>query len=330
MHSLHVSKIRPAKLMKIASRLYKDDLILFKNDNLITVNCPACGSKKYNQKYTKMGFHYVLCNRCLTLFLNPRPSEHALEIFYTSSKSMMFWNKIFKQTARVRKKKIFEPRIKMILEILKRYGIKKCNTMVEVGAGYGWFCELAKEQRFANQIIAIEPSPTFSARCRKIPGIKVIESTIEKYTKLSNVDLILNFELIAHLFNPKVFLESCYRGLRSGGLFICSTPNYFGLDMQMLKEKSDSLSPHALNLFNTKSIKILLNSIGFKDIMVITPGLMDVSIILNKIKSGEIKAWEYPFFNMIIEQGDDEFINDLQSLLQKYKMSSHMVVSAMK
>lgn len=316
--------------MKIVYKLYKDDLVLFKNDTLITVSCPACGSKKYNQKYTKMGFHYVLCNKCLTLFLNPRPSEHTLEIFYKSSKSMTFWNKVFKETARVRKKKIFEPRIKMIFEILKRYEIKKCSTMVEVGAGYGWFCKLAKEQKLAKQIIAIEPSPTFSAMCRKIPGIKVIESTIERYTKLSDVDLILNFELIAHLFNPKGFLESCYRGLRTGGLFICSTPNYFGLDIQMLKEKSDSLAPHTLNLFNTNSIKILLNSIGFKDVMVITPGLMDVSIILNKIKSGEIKASEYPFFNMILEQGDEEFINDFQSLLQKYKMSSHMVVSAIK
>src|SRR5438445_2512671 len=325
--SLHVSKIRPDKLMKIASRLYKDDLVLFKNDNLITVNCPACGSKKYSQKYTKMGFHYVLCNRCSTLFLNPRPSEHSLEIFYTSSKSMAFWNKIFKETARVRKKRIFEPRIKMVSEILKRYGIKKCNTMVEVGAGYGWFCKLAKEQKLAKQIIAIEPSPMFSAVCRKIPGIKVIESTIEKYTKMSNVDLILNFELIAHIFNPRIFLESCYRGLRPEGLFICSTPNYFGLDIQMLKEKSDSLSPHTLNLFNIESIKILLNSIGFRDVMVITPGLMDVSIILNKIKSGAIKASEYPFFNMIIEQGNEEFISDLQSLLQKDKMSSHMIIS---
>ena len=265
-----------------------------------------------------------------SLFLNPRPSEHSLEIFYTSSKSMAFWNKIFKETARVRKKRIFEPRIKMVSEILKRYGIKKCNTMVEVGAGYGWFCKLAKEQKLAKQIIAIEPSPMFSAVCRKIPGIKVIESTIEKYTKMSNVDLILNFELIAHIFNPRIFLESCYRGLRPEGLFICSTPNYFGLDIQMLKEKSDSLSPHTLNLFNIESIKILLNSIGFRDVMVITPGLMDVSIILNKIKSGAIKASEYPFFNMIIEQGNEEFISDLQSLLQKDKMSSHMIISALK
>ena len=217
-----------------------------------------------------------------------------------------------------------------MFDILRGYGMDNCNKMIEVGSGPGWFCELAKEQNLAKKIIAIEPQPTFCNLCRKITGIEVIQSTIENYTQIINADLIINFELIAHLFSPRTFLETCYNGLNAGGLFICSTPNYFGLDFQILKEKHDSLLPNFLNIFNTKSIKILLNSIGFRKIKIITPGLLDIQIVMNKIRSGKIKAENYPLFSMLIEYGNEEFINELQSLLQKHKMSSHMIVSAQK
>ncbi len=57
---------------------------------------------------------------------------------------------------------------------------------------------------------------------------------------------------------------------------------------------------------------------------------MDIHIILNKIRSGEITKDNYPFFGMLLELNNENFVNDLQQLLQKYHLSSHMVISAQK
>ena len=57
---------------------------------------------------------------------------------------------------------------------------------------------------------------------------------------------------------------------------------------------------------------------------------MDVKIVLNKLKSDEIKKENYPFFNMLLEQNNERLIDDFQELLQKYNMSSHMLIIAQK
>jgi 2-polyprenyl-3-methyl-5-hydroxy-6-metoxy-1,4-benzoquinol methylase len=328
-NSLNNNEIRPPNLMEIKNKLYIEDLEIFKKSELIQINCPACDSSNYNHYCTKMNFDWTRCSDCSTIFVNPCPSEKALEEFYTSSKSMEFWDKIFKESEKVRKEKIFHPRIEFVKEILKKYEINYCKKMIDVGAGYGWFCELAKQENMAENIIAIDPSKLFCDACKKIEGIEVIESTIEKYTQ-NDANLIVNFELISALFNPRSFIESCYNGLAKDGIFICSTTNGTGLDLEILKERNDSVVPHLLNLFNPKSIKILLESIGFKNIQVFTPGLMDINIITNKIKLGELEKKDYPFFGMLLDLNNEKFTNDLQFLLQKYNLSSHMVVSAQK
>ena len=332
--SLSDHEIRPDDLRDIELKLLKEDLSVLRKNILVEINCPACSRRKFSLMFTKYGFNFVVCEMCGTVFINPRPSSDSLEVFYTNSKYIEFWNKIFRDTEKIRKEKIFKPRIELVKKIFKKNKIQNCNKLIEVGSGHGWFCELAKKQQLAQEIVAIEPSPLFANVCRKIKGIQVIQSTIEKYVQRShhelNVDVIVNFELIAHLFNPKSFIKSCYEILQKNGLLILSTPNFYGFDIQILKEKSDYISPNFLNYFNPNSITILLNSIGFRNIEVITPGLMDIHIILNKIKSRELKVDNYPFLNLVMKQNKKEFLDDFQELLQKHKMSSHMVVSAIK
>jgi len=166
--SLKDNEIRPPNLIEKKSHLYLQDLNLLKKNKLLEINCPACDSDNQTKLFTKMGFHYVSCNKCFTVFLNPRPNEKTLENFYKSSKSMEFWDKIFKETESIRKERIFEPRLKLVSKILSKYKIRNCNELVEVGAGYGWFCELAKKKNLAKNITAIEPSPSFTKVCRKI------------------------------------------------------------------------------------------------------------------------------------------------------------------
>lgn len=329
--SLDDRKIRPTNLMKKWSKLHEKDWLQLSKGKLIITTCPACNSRKFELKFSKLNFNFVECKHCHTLFVNPRPNEQTLANYYSSSKTVAFWDKIYKETKEVRKKWIFESRINLVKKILRNYGLNHCNTLVEVGPGHGWFCELAKKHAIAKRIIAIEPSPTSASACRKIQGIEVIESTIEKSTDNLVSDVITSFEIVCLLFSPKSFLESCYKGLKSGGILIISLTNYFGFDIQILQADSDIMVPNILNFFNPHSIKLLLEKVGFKKVQVITPGLLDVKIVLNKIKSGEIMGKNHPpFFKLLLENEMEKFIDDFQMILQKHNLSSHMVVSAQK
>jgi len=330
MKTIKESDIRPKYMVKKMNQLRNEDMKLFQPKSFLKINCPACDSKKYDFVFKKSKFNFVECKKCSTVFVNPRPSIKLLEKYYSSSKCMNYWSKIYEKTEKSRIKNIFVPRLNLVKQILSENKIKKINHLVEVGAGYGWFCRLAQKNNLAKSITAIEPSKLTSKKCRKIPNINVIESTIEKIPSL-NADVIVNFELIEHLFNPRPFLKSCYDGLNKNGLLILTTPNYFGLDIQLLKHNHESVvAPNHLNFFNPESLSYLLKKIGFKKINVITPGILDVDIMIGKLKSGTIKDNEYPFFSYIKNQNNPFLIEDIQKLIQKYNLSSNMLVSAKK
>tara|TARA_B110000014_G_C19966031_1_gene500005 strand:- start:164 stop:895 length:732 start_codon:yes stop_codon:yes gene_type:complete len=243
---------------------------------------------------------------------------------------MNYWAQIYQKTEKSRIKNIFEPRLQLVQKVLDENNFKKINHLVEVGAGYGWFCRLAQKKKLANSITAIEPSEITSKICKKIPNINVVESTIEKIPEL-NADVIVNFELIEHLFDPKPFVKSCYDGLKSNGLLILTTPNFFGLDMQILKKQHDSIvAPNHLNFFNPNSISLLLKSAGFKKIKIITPGILDVEIIMNKLNTNIISENKFPFFSYLKKQNNPSLLEDIQKLIQKYNLSSSMLISAKK
>ena len=322
--------IRPKHMIKKMNQLRNEDIKSFNPKSFVKVNCPACTSKKNKFLFKKSKFNFVECVLCSTVFVNPRPLPITLEKFYSFSKSMNYWAKIYEKTEKSRIRDIFQPRLKLVKKILKENKIHKVNNLVEVGAGYGWFCKLAQKEKLANSITAIEPSKVTSEKCKKISGINVIQSTIEKVPNL-NADVIVNFELIEHLFEPKSFVKSCYDGLKPNGLLILTTPNYFGLDLQILnKQHENVMAPNHLNLFTPKSISILLKSVGFKKINVITPGIFDMKIILDKLKNGELSEKKFPFFSYIMKQNNEELIVDIQNILQKYNLSSSMLISAKK
>jgi 2-polyprenyl-3-methyl-5-hydroxy-6-metoxy-1,4-benzoquinol methylase len=245
------------------------------------------------------------------------------------SKSSAFWDKIFQQTESVRKERIFKPRLQLVKKILQDYGITNCKKMIEVGAGYGWFCEMAKEEKIAEEIIAIEPSPKVAQMCKQIGGIRVIESVIERCLDQLDADLMVSFEVVHLLFDPISFLQNCFAKLRNNGILIFSLTNYYGFDIQILQDKSDYITPTFLNLFNPESISKLLESIGYRNIKISTPGLMDLQIVINKSKSGQLDETNCPMGRFLTTCSAD-FIAELQSLLQKHNLSSHMVVSAQK
>jgi len=80
------------------------------------------------------------------MFINPRPTKEILEYCYSNSEVYKYWNKnIFPKTDKARRKHLYKERIERIRKICLMCGFKKNSTLIEVGAGFGSFCDEAKK-----------------------------------------------------------------------------------------------------------------------------------------------------------------------------------------
>lgn len=327
-------EIRPNYLIEENDRLCVQDIrkVLERRNEFVEVFCPACGFRSYQIVFKKKGFTFVKCGKCETIFINPRPTFEILLNFYETSKTIKHWNeKIFPLSENSRRKKIFTPRAKKIVKLCKKYNIAT-GVILDVGAGFGTFCEEIKKLSIFNRVIAVESSPDLAKTCFS-KGLEVIEKPIEKvnFEKLKVVNVITAFELIEHLYSPKDFLLSCAQILSKKGILILTTPNIKGFDLVTLGKLSNNIvGPNHLNYFHPDSLSYLLEHCGFEVIEVKTPGKLDAELVRKKILKGEFDISAHPFLKQILIEKWEMIGNSFQHFLAENLLSSHLWIVAKK
>jgi len=102
-------------------------------------------------------------------------------------------------------------------------------------------------------VVIIEPAPHLAEVCRE-NGFDVIEKFLENVSKIDIPDspkCFISFELFEHLHNTEKFLLNLNSLIHAEDLFIFTVLSGAGLDIQVLWNKSPSVSPpHHLIFFN--------------------------------------------------------------------------------
>lgn len=310
-------------------KMVEKDVQDFFNDKstFIKVCCPACEGLKHFVQFNKLGFDYVLCEDCNTLFVNPRPSFEALKNFYVQSPSTQFWiNDFFKPVVEVRRQKIFRPRAEYVSQLI---GHDSKYTIADIGAGFGLFLEELATLCNLVKLVAIEPSIEMSSIC-KSKGFHVLPYALENINGWDEqFDLLTSFELFEHIYDPYKYFKKARHLLREDGQLILTTLNGEGFDIQVLWEKSRSVfPPHHLNFFNPLSIKLLLERSGFIVEDISTPGKLDWNIVEEMIIRENIEIGR--FWKLLTNKGNDCAKKEFQNWIEKHKLSSHMRVLARK
>lgn len=303
-----------------AARLFRDQSAFRK------IDCPACGSQDTYHKFAKIGFNYVQCKECETLFVNPRPAYHDLMKIYVDSPSTRFWvEDFFLPTVEVRREKIFKPKAEFIAESFPEI---RSGRMADIGAGFGLFLEEMKKKWPESNLVAIEPSIDMAKICRK-KGFAVLETTLENVGLNERFDLMTAFELFEHLHDPLPFVDKVHNLLNPGGYLFLTTLNGLGFDIQILWERAKSVfPPHHLNFFNPCSMETLLVRKGFEIVDIATPGQLDWDIIEGAYRHEGLDPGR--FFKTVSRYGTVEAKRDLQQWIQANHFSSHMRVIAKK
>ncbi len=320
-------EIRPKKIFNEYLRLAKKDTeSFFSSVKRSVINCPSCNSIG-EHSFKKDGFDYCECIKCQTLYVSPRPEEKVFLDYYTNSPSSKFWATTFyKETADTRREKIWKHKAKLIVDELEKQNMKDCQ-IIDIGGGYGIFAEEIK--KISNQPVRIiEPAPHLSEICRD-KGFEVIEKFLEDVSVddlPESLKCFVSFELFEHLHSPEEFLLNLNNLMQPNDLFIFTTLSGTGLDIQVLREDSPSVSPpHHLNFFNPYSVKKILERTGFKCIKVTTPGQLDIDILNNN--KDKIKE---RFWTTFLKIANENQKKQWQTVVTESGWSSHMMVVCQK
>lgn len=325
------SEIRPDELYDETMRLRKIDTekILLKSKSFVKVCCPACNKVEYELFYKRDGFTFVKCSVCETVFVNPRPTKEMLFEHYATSLNTKFWKKnVYPKSEESRIKHLILPRVKKILELCDKYDVPTCSIM-DVGAGFGTFCEQITKTGKFKEVIAVEPNLEKDKYSHK-KGITVIQDFIENIAE-RKVNVITSFESIEHMFSPKEYLNSVSKMLAKGGLLFLTTPNIKGFDLNVLKDKSDStMAPGHINYFHPKSISLLLENCGFEVLSIETPGKLDAELVRKKALAGVISLDSQPFLKCVLIDEWQTYMDSFQQWLASNGLSSSMSITARK
>jgi SAM-dependent methyltransferase len=294
------------------------------------IPCPACDSHKATPAFEKWGFGYVLCEFCGSLYQSPRPVQEDFARFYQESPSSLYWAKTFFPTvAEARRASLFRPKVQEIAQLCRNEGFFP-DTLADIGAGYGLFLEEWRESFPETDLIAVEPNPTLAEVCRS-KSFNVAECFAEQAAHLNGkVDLVIALEVIEHVHDLMAFCSALKDLLRKGGKVLSTGLTVDGFDIQVLWEKSKSISPpHHINFASVLGFEQLFSRAGFRNIRIFTPGKLDVDIVKNAVNENRDILSGQRFVSHLLSRSD-EVLQDFQNFLREHQLSSHCWIWAEK
>jgi SAM-dependent methyltransferase len=317
---LRETDIRPDELMREQAQRYAADVawLMERRDRFVSVPCPACDATQSTPQWGKYGLDYRRCASCDSVYVSPRPDPDLLDAYYRNSTNYEYWNTVvFPASEAARRERIFRPRAERVV------AHARTGTLVDVGAGYGTFCEEVAKLDDFDRVIALEPEPNLAQTCRD-KGLEVIEAPVERAQLESGVDVVTSFEVLEHLFAPRTFLEQCAAVLRPGGLLMLTCPNVHGFDIETLGERSTTVDAEHLNYLHPASLGGLLERCGFTLEEALTPGRLDAELVRKQVLADELSLDGQPFLRRVLIDEWDRLGDPFQDFLAANGLSSNM------
>lgn len=324
--SMREDDIRPKPLLDEFFRKLKVDAdrLVEHRGAFVDVACPICGTDDKRAAFEKDGFPYAECRDCGSLFASPRPTAGALADYAAHSEAVEFWSTHFyRQTADARRAQIFRPRAAVANALIGRGLVPSGGRFADVGAGYGLFLEEVRALGTFGSVVGIEPDPRLAAVCREA-GFEVAERPVEDIPAGTiEADLAAAFEVVEHVFEPLSFLQACAGVLKPGGVLLFTTLTISGFDLQILWDRSRSITPpQHLNFASVGGMERLILRAGLELVSVTTPGRLDVDIVRNRLMADP--TLPVPRFVRAIASASQATRDALQQFLSEHRLSSHI------
>jgi 2-polyprenyl-3-methyl-5-hydroxy-6-metoxy-1,4-benzoquinol methylase len=196
------------------------------------------------------------------VYLNPCPSEKALDFFYAfiNYYSIIPINSINKLDQRlIRKSNILRS------QILKNFKhIDKTTSILDVGAGVGSFAIYLKKKFNCNVFCSDKDLAAVDFINKSYPEIHTISGDFKKIEPKYKFDIITMWGFLEHEFDPVGTLRLAREMLKPNGIIILDVPNVKGnLAKKNIKNWPFLHSPYHICHYNLDTLSKIIEQVGF-------------------------------------------------------------------
>lgn len=219
----------------------------------------------------------IRCANCGFVFMERIPEKEELDKHY----SAYSYNSVQELSP------VTVKRYHTILDEFEKY--RKTNKILDVGCGRGWFLIEAKKRGW--MVYGTEFSPLAIKLCTE-SGIQMTEGVLDPAKFDANdFDVITSFEVIEHINNPNLELESISTLLRTGGLFYITTPNFNSLMRYYLKANYNVIEyPEHLSYYTKSTLNRVIKKHNMWPVKFQSTGISLTRIQASKNAGKEIQA----------------------------------------
>lgn len=202
------------------------------------------------------GFKYSYCPIENYYFINPQPDAKSMDNFYNSHGSPLTQDIIDESYNNYDTKSGTYDFINHVSETVKSY--KHGSSWLDFGCGPGL---LLFENKDHYDVCGVEISNIACANLEQ-KGIKSVKNIEE--LKKRKFDIVTSIDVIEHMPDPKKFILDLLEHVNDDGILFLRFPVIDG--MMFSKNKPEKwkfvYSPYHLHMLSTKTIKMLMESLG--------------------------------------------------------------------
>lgn len=285
---------KPSEIDEIISKKhfeFKDTIKFLQN------KCPACESEQYNFAFDKYNFHYVQCEKCMSLYIQNRISE---KDFIRYEKYLM--KKIYSTDKYDQYSNALSEKISSELELTFSRLFSKNKTL---DVAY-----LGKKSKVYKNILK---------------DFSISFDTIEATQGLvkNKYDLIVIDHVIEKSNDLNLLMQNINASLKENGIIYTTMRVGSGIDILTLWGDSKVYPLEHNNLLSTDGIKFLLEKNNFIIKELNTPGVLDIDNILKTKSENKPKFLDY-----LNKLDNLKAIEEFQIFVQKNLLSSFATIIA--
>ena len=278
-------------------------------DDIETVSCSSCGSRKAETLYELSDSLYNIpgdftSNRCLNcglIYLSPRPKSEAIGNYYPSNYANFrppIESEKFALMRWMRQRKLTKRR-----RLIERFSQRTSGNLLDVGSATGLFLNEMAQSGW--RVSGVEPDLHAAELARSYFNLDVFAGLFRDAPLQPNsFDVITFWDVIEHTYSPRKELEFAANLMRPGGLLTLSIPNWNSEERKIFGKYWQGFdAPRHLYVFTDEVLSAILDDAGFTiiDRICFMPGYFSFIISLErwlKSKSPPLAAIARSFLNL--------------------------------
>jgi 2-polyprenyl-3-methyl-5-hydroxy-6-metoxy-1,4-benzoquinol methylase len=248
--------------------------------------CPSCMRADTKAVFTRPdGLTCVECEFCGLAFVNPRPREAAISEIYSAD----YYGVADKEGvgyqgySSIESIDALDYTARQRMALIERHVSVKGQRVLEIGCATGEFAHVASKAGAAVTACDYSADAIDLARCR-YPEVSFVAGTVEDLlVEAKKFDVVVAFEVIEHVLEPRAWVNDVGRLVDTGGFLILTTPNYeCGKSLGLQHWLGTNSSYEHLHFFSCKVLQKLIEENGFSLLSSYSSGSGEVSPRITK------------------------------------------------